>query len=171
MQRLAAQLGCGPNGQTLIGKPGERIQFGCSSRIRHTLAPDNSSLTFATQGELLNHWLCVMSFEIDRDWTWDGMNQTGIEIRPHETIHRRSRDRRKTRASATCSLKKTASRVATTNPDRSLHAHRLHRCGRTQETSRCSRPLTRIHSRTQSTSSYKLVPNFIASVDPRILRQ
>ena len=59
MQRLATQLGLDFKGLSLIGKPGERTQFGCSSRIRNTLAPDNSSLTFATQGELLNHWLCV----------------------------------------------------------------------------------------------------------------
>ena len=65
---------------TLIGKPGERIQFGCSNRIRHTLAPDGSSLTFATKGDLINHWLCVLSFEINRDWTWDGLTDVGIEI-------------------------------------------------------------------------------------------
>jgi hypothetical protein len=55
MQRLAAQLDLGFKGLTLIGRPGQRVQFGCSNRIRHTLAPDNSSLTFATQGDLVNH--------------------------------------------------------------------------------------------------------------------
>ncbi len=64
MERLAAQLDVDFKGLTLIGKPGERIQFGCSNRIRHTLAPDNSSLTFATADELINHWLCVLSFDI-----------------------------------------------------------------------------------------------------------
>ena len=62
-------------------KPGERIQFGCSNRIRHTLAPDNSSLTFAKSDELLGHWLCVLSFELQRDWTWDGLAGRGIEVR------------------------------------------------------------------------------------------
>ena len=81
MERMAAQLHVDSKGQTLIGKPGERIQFGCSNRIRHTLAPDNSSLTFATSDELLGHWLCVLSFEVRRDWTWDGLADQGIEIR------------------------------------------------------------------------------------------
>src|SRR5437868_11230496 len=84
MQRLAAQLGLDFKGLSLIGKPGERIQFGCSNRIRHTLAPDNSSLTFATKGDLINHWLCVLSFEVNRDWTWDGLSETGIEIHRHK---------------------------------------------------------------------------------------
>lgn len=43
--RIASQLHVDDKGQTLVGKPGERVQFGCSNRIRHTLAPDNSSLT------------------------------------------------------------------------------------------------------------------------------
>src|SRR5262249_17336359 len=37
MQRLATQLHVDFKGMTLVGKPGERIQFGCSNRIRHTL--------------------------------------------------------------------------------------------------------------------------------------
>ena len=81
MERIASQLRLDYKGQTLIGKPGERMQFGCSNRIRHTLAPDNSSLTFATAEELLGHWLCVLSFEVQRDWTWDGLADQGIEVR------------------------------------------------------------------------------------------
>ena len=80
MQRLAAQLDLDFKGLSLIGRPGQRIHFGCSHRIRHTLAPDASSLTFATQGDLVNHWLMVLSFDIQRDWTWDGLADIGIEI-------------------------------------------------------------------------------------------
>lgn len=118
MARMASQLRVNFKGQTLIGKPGERIQFGCSNRIRHTLAPDNSSLTFATSEELLGHWLCVSSFEVQRDWTWDGLADQGIEVR---------RVRQFTGEAATVEdevvgyvqWQKTASRVATTDPDRS----------------------------------------------------
>ena len=118
MQRLATQLGVDFKGLSLIGKPGERTQFGCSSRIRNTVAPDNSSLTFATQSDLLNHWLCVTSFTIERDWTWDGLSESGITIKRHKQF---------TGEAATVvdetvgyvQLKKTASRVATNNPDRS----------------------------------------------------
>ena len=95
MERIASQLRVDHKGQTLIGKPGERIQFGCSNRIRHTLAPDNSSLTFATSDELLGHWLCVLSFEVQRDWTWDGLADQGIEVRRVAAVHRRGGDRRR----------------------------------------------------------------------------
>ena len=118
MQRLASQLRVDFKGLTLIGKPGERIQFGCSNRIRHTLAPDNSSLTFSTKADLFNHWLCVLSFEINRDWTWRGLKDTGIEV---------GREKHFTDEPATVvtdvvgylQLKDTASRIATTEPDRS----------------------------------------------------
>jgi hypothetical protein len=118
LQRLATQLDVDFKGMTLMGKPGERIQFGCNSRIRHTLAPDNSSLTLATKDDLINHWLCVLSFEIQRDWTWDGLAEAGIEV---------SRTKEFTGEAATLEksivgnirLINTASRVATTKPDRS----------------------------------------------------
>ena len=114
MQRLASQLRVDFKGLTLIGKPGQRIQFGCSNRIRHTLAPDNSSLTFSTKADLFNHWLCVLSFEINRDWTWRGLKDSGIEV---------SREKQFTDEPATLEtgvvgylqLKDTASRVATTD--------------------------------------------------------
>ncbi|HYV93871.1 MAG TPA: hypothetical protein VE978_18990 [Chitinophagales bacterium] len=115
MQRLASNLDLNFKGMTLIGKPGERIQFGCSNRIRHTLAPDNSSLTFATKAELYNHWLCVASFEINRDWSWDGMDIKGVEIlrrklfTDEETI-----DEEKV---GFVKLVKTASRLSITKPN------------------------------------------------------
>ena len=74
VQRLAKQLELENTGLTLVPKKGERAQFGCSSRIRHTLAPDRSSLTFSSKGDLPNHWLCCLQLTIDRDWTWDGLD-------------------------------------------------------------------------------------------------
>src|SRR5262249_43553899 len=41
VQRLAKQLELENSGLTLVPKKGERAQFGCSNRIRHTLAPDS----------------------------------------------------------------------------------------------------------------------------------
>jgi hypothetical protein len=163
MQRLAAQLDLDFKGLSLIGKPGERTQFGCSSRIRNTLAPDNSSLTFATQGELLNHWLCVLSFEIDRDWTWDGLSETGIEIR---------RQKQFTGEAATLEeetvgyvqLKKTASRVATTNPDRS-HT-RIVFIDAVEPKKNLDAPATNAHPFPNTIDlEYDLVPNFVPSVE------
>ncbi len=164
MQRLSAQLGLDFKGLSLIGKPGERTQFGCSSRIRNTLAPDNSSLTFATQGELLNHWLCVLSFDIDRDWTWDGLSETGIEIRRRKQF---------TGEAATLEeetvgyiqLKKAASRVATTNPDRS-HT-RIVFIDAVEPKKNLDAPATHAHPFPNTIDLvYDLVPHFISSVDP-----
>ncbi|MCP4204277.1 MAG: hypothetical protein GY769_20365, partial [bacterium] len=81
VQQLADQLEVAASKLTLSAEKGERVVFGCSSRIRHTLAPDGSSLTFASKGDLINHWLCCISFEIDRDWMWDALENRSFVIK------------------------------------------------------------------------------------------
>ena len=81
LKQLADQLNLESSKLTLLGTKGEQVVFGCSSRIRHTLAPDNTSLTFASKGDLMNHWLCCISFEIDRDWMWDALQYRSFVIR------------------------------------------------------------------------------------------
>ncbi|MCF2151907.1 hypothetical protein IQ276_036985 [Desmonostoc muscorum LEGE 12446] len=80
VQQLADRLNIESNNLTLNAPKGERIVFGCSSRIRNTLAPDHSSLTFASKGDLINHWLCCISVEIDRDWMWDALENRSFVI-------------------------------------------------------------------------------------------
>ncbi|MCI0524177.1 MAG: hypothetical protein L0Y75_02850 [Acidobacteria bacterium] len=80
VERLAKQLDLENVGLTLVAPKGERVQFGCSSRIRHTLAPDNSSLTFSSKGDLANHWLCCVQLTIDRDWTWNALEDRAFVI-------------------------------------------------------------------------------------------
>ena len=80
IERLAQHLGTDHKGLTLVGKEGERVIFGCARRIRHTLAPDHSSLTFAAKEDLVNHWLVALTLQLDRDWTWDGLQPVGFEI-------------------------------------------------------------------------------------------
>ena len=80
IQRLAEQLGTDHKGLTLVAKRGERVVFGCSRRIRHTLSPDNSSLTFAAKDDLFNHWLVALTLQLDRDWTWDSLRHVSFEI-------------------------------------------------------------------------------------------
>jgi len=169
MQRLASQLKLDFKGLTLIGKPGERIQFGCSNRIRHTLAPDHSSLTFSTTADLFNHWLCVLSFEINRDWTWSGLSDTGIEIR---------REKQFTGDAAThvteivgyLQLKDTASRIATTDPNRSYT--RVLFIDAVEPKKDLEQPwtLTRPFPNTIDLS-YRLRPNFIPSVTAASAKQ
>lgn len=81
VQQLADRLNIVSHGLTLSAAKGERVVFGCSSRIRHTLAPDGSSLTFASKGDLIHHWLCCISFEIDRDWMWDALQNRSFIVR------------------------------------------------------------------------------------------
>ncbi|WP_162918528.1 hypothetical protein [Taklimakanibacter deserti] len=80
VQRLAKQLGLETAGLTLVAPKGERVQFGCSSRIRHTLSPDNSSLTFSSKGDLANHWLVCIELTIDRDWMWNALEDRSFAV-------------------------------------------------------------------------------------------
>ena len=81
IQRLAKQLDLENIGLTLTAPRGERVQFGCSNRIRHTLSPDNSSITFSSKGDLINHWLCCVTLTIDRDWMWDALRDRSFIIK------------------------------------------------------------------------------------------
>jgi hypothetical protein len=80
VQRLAQQLGVESKGLTLVAKKGQRVQFGCSHRIRHTLSPDNSTITFASKGDLAHHWLCCLMLDLERDWTWDSLHDRSLVI-------------------------------------------------------------------------------------------
>ncbi len=81
IQHLADRLQLQSNGLTLHAPKGKRVVFGCSSRIRHSLAPDGSSITFASKGELFNHWLVCMNYELDRDWMWDALETEAFQLR------------------------------------------------------------------------------------------
>ena len=80
VQRLAKQLDIECKETTLLAKNGERVQFWCSNMVRHTMAPDNSSLTFANKKELAGHWLVCTNLYIDRDWTWDGLETSSVIV-------------------------------------------------------------------------------------------
>ena len=81
VSQLAAQIQMKSSGLTLNGDKGKRVVFGCTSRIRHTLAPDGSSITFASKGDLINHWLVVISFDVNRDWMWDALENRSFVVR------------------------------------------------------------------------------------------
>jgi len=80
VERLANALGLEAKGLTLVAQKGERIAFGCNSRIRHTISPDGSSITFATKADLYNHWLGTLSYKINRDWAWDALDDVAFVI-------------------------------------------------------------------------------------------
>ena len=74
VERLAKQLNLGSTGLTILGNKGERVQFGCSNKIRHALAPESSSLAFSSKSDLMNHWLSCITFDLNRDWTWNALD-------------------------------------------------------------------------------------------------
>jgi hypothetical protein len=74
VQRLARQLDVEAKDLTITAPNGERIAFWCSNLVRHTLAPDNSSITFSGTNELQGHWLVCTTFYLNRDWTWDSLD-------------------------------------------------------------------------------------------------
>jgi hypothetical protein len=78
--RLADVLGLMVNDVSLRGKPGRRTVFGCSPTLRHILAPDASSITFASKSDLVQHWIIAIRVTLDRDWTWDGLAPDGIAV-------------------------------------------------------------------------------------------
>jgi hypothetical protein len=80
IQRLAQALELESTGLTLVGKKGKRVQFGCSAKIRHSLSPDHSSITFASKGDLMNHWLCCITLQVNRDWTWDALEDLSFIV-------------------------------------------------------------------------------------------
>ncbi|WP_132054130.1 hypothetical protein [Pseudocnuella soli] len=80
VQRFAKQLDVHAKELTITAPLGERIAFWCSNMVRHTMAPDSSSITFSGTNELQGHWLVCTSFYINRDWTWDSLDALSFII-------------------------------------------------------------------------------------------
>jgi hypothetical protein len=80
VERLADTLNLSGHNLTLEGYKGERVQFGCSKEMRHSLAPDSTSVTFSSLGELFNHWIVAVDYNLNRDWTWDGLAVESVTI-------------------------------------------------------------------------------------------
>jgi hypothetical protein len=118
VQRLAKQLELENIGLTLVPKKGERAQFGCSSRIRHTLAPDSSSLTFSSKGDLPHHWLCAVQLTIDRDWTWDGLDGLSLVIERTVRFTHDAAEEAETKIVGEIEVKRTVSFEALHDPQR-----------------------------------------------------
>lgn len=80
VQRLAQEIGVEARGMTLTAKKGERVIFGCNSKIRHHLSPDKNSITFASKSDLANHWLGTLVYHLNRDWSWDALQDVAFTI-------------------------------------------------------------------------------------------
>jgi len=80
LSRLADALDLVAHNLTLEGNKGKRIQFGCSKAMRHSMAPDSSSVSFSSLAELYNQWVIAVNYSLLRDWAWDGLEVESISI-------------------------------------------------------------------------------------------
>jgi hypothetical protein len=78
--QLAALLDVAASGDSLTSPPGHRFLFGASKAVRHILSADGETLTFASSSELLDRWIVAIVLDLERDWTWDGLTDTGFLI-------------------------------------------------------------------------------------------
>lgn len=107
-QRLADQLSLDTSQTTLLAKPGQRVVFACSNKLRHTLSPEHGSITFANKMDLVGQWICALMLEVNRDWSWQSLADISLEIRKNNT-----------ELVGTVELKDTVSVVAVKQADRS----------------------------------------------------
>ncbi|MGZ3195916.1 MAG: hypothetical protein ACXWI1_02200 [Croceibacterium sp.] len=77
-QLLAQQLGLNQDGLTFSGAAGARTVISASGGLRHS--GDLSVVTLANQDELLGHWIVALTFELERDWTWDGFAEQALRF-------------------------------------------------------------------------------------------
>lgn len=78
--RIAQHLDIQATGLSFTGRSGSRTVFAASRFVRHTLTGDGATLTLASGDELLNRWIVAIRFDMARDWTWDGLADTGVIV-------------------------------------------------------------------------------------------
>ena len=79
--RLAQALELNVAGLTYQGQPGQRVVFGCSSALRHSLSPEHGALTLGAKTELCQHWLVAITLRLARDWSWSIPAPVSFEVR------------------------------------------------------------------------------------------
>ena len=53
--------------------------LGAHSLLRHVVGPDGASLTFATENEVTRLWIVAAVLDLQRDWSWDGLDYLRVE--------------------------------------------------------------------------------------------
>jgi hypothetical protein len=77
--RLAAALDLEAVDTGLRAHPGHRVLFGCSPGVAHSLGPDGGSIQFASVNDLTQVWIVAVRLELNRDWSWDGLDHLSIQ--------------------------------------------------------------------------------------------
>lgn len=81
LKRLSEALDLHSHNLTIEGHPGNRVQFGVSNEIRHSLAPESGSVTLSSVNELFNRWIVAVDFSLLRDWAWQGLEPDSMIIK------------------------------------------------------------------------------------------
>ncbi len=79
-ERLAQEAALDHTGLQLSGRSGHRTVIGCSAALRHALSPDSSSIQIASGADLIHRWINIVQLRLQRDWTWDGLDEAGIAV-------------------------------------------------------------------------------------------
>jgi hypothetical protein len=78
--QLAQELGVAAAGDALTSPPGRRVVFGACAALRHALSADGETLTLSAPSQLLRNWIVVVVLDLERDWTWDGLEDAGLTV-------------------------------------------------------------------------------------------
>jgi hypothetical protein len=76
--RLASALNLAAVDTGLRANPGERVLFGCTPGVPHTLGPDGGSIQFSSVNDLTLVWIVAVRLELSRDWSWNGLDYLSI---------------------------------------------------------------------------------------------
>ena len=106
--RLATALNLNVLDLTFSGHSGRRVVFGCSRAIRNILSPDGGNITFASKADLTRQWITVLTVQLQRDWTWDGLGDSSFTI-----------TNKATEVVGTIDVRRGVTVTALDNPDRS----------------------------------------------------
>lgn len=77
--RLATALDLAVVETGLRAHPGTRVLFGCGPGVAHALGPDGGSIRFGSINDLTNVWIVAVRLELNRDWSWDGLDHLSIQ--------------------------------------------------------------------------------------------
>jgi hypothetical protein len=77
---LARSLGLPNDGLVLSGGVDRRIVLGCGSALRHTPSPERHAVRFSSDADLHQRWINVVTFDVERDWSWRGLAEAALTI-------------------------------------------------------------------------------------------
>ncbi|MGB5985742.1 MAG: hypothetical protein WBG37_10585 [Desulfobacterales bacterium] len=80
VDRLALAADLTADDAVLMGRPGERVAFGCAG-LTYYAAPDATSIEFAEPGELAGQWINIVQAVVNRDWTWRGSGSPTVRVK------------------------------------------------------------------------------------------